>query len=119
MTLPALLWPSPVSQVRHEDLEKHDGVPSGKYTVGLGQQGLAFVGDREDAVSMASTVLRRLLEKHSISPLEVGAAGLLDGRWAAAGPAAGLGGSCREGETTGGQRRCWCGRIRQNCGWSG
>lgn len=59
-------------QVRHEDLEKHDGVPSGKYTVGLGQQGLAFVGDREDSVSMALTVTKRLLERHSVSPLEVG-----------------------------------------------
>lgn len=58
--------------MRHEDLEKHDGVPSGKYTVGLGQQGMAFVGDREDAVSMGLTVLRRLLDKHGVSPLEVG-----------------------------------------------
>jgi hypothetical protein len=58
--------------VRHEELEKHDGVPSGKYTVGLDQQGLAFVGDREDAVSMGLTALRRLLDKHAVSPLEVG-----------------------------------------------
>ncbi|KAL4431198.1 hypothetical protein ABPG75_006454 [Micractinium tetrahymenae] len=62
----------PSTYVRHEDLEKHDGVPSGKYTIGLGQQGLAFVGDREDAVSMALTALRRLLDKHGVSPLEVG-----------------------------------------------
>lgn len=74
---PDSLWPHPPSrglpglQVRHEDLEKHDGVPTGKYTVGLGQQGLAFVGDREDPVSMALTALRRLLEKHGVSPLEV------------------------------------------------
>lgn len=60
--------------MRHEDLEKHDGVPSGKYTVGLGQQGLAFCGDREDAVSMALTACKRLLEKHNVSPMEVGAA---------------------------------------------
>ncbi|PSC76306.1 hydroxymethylglutaryl-synthase [Micractinium conductrix] len=62
----------PSTYVRQDELEKHDGVPSGKYTVGLGQQGLAFVGDREDAVSMALTALRRLLEKHGVSPLEVG-----------------------------------------------
>lgn len=69
------LCPRPLNapQVRQDELEKHDGVPSGKYTVGLGQQGLAFVGDREDAVSMALTALRRLLEKHGVSPLEVGA----------------------------------------------
>lgn len=60
--------------MRHEDLEKHDGVPSGKYTVGLGQQGLAFCGDREDPVSMALTACKRLLEKHNVSPMEVGAA---------------------------------------------
>lgn len=46
-------------------------MPSGKYTVGLGQQGLAIVGDREDAVSMALTALRRLLDRHAVSPLEV------------------------------------------------
>ncbi|EFN59211.1 hypothetical protein CHLNCDRAFT_138158 [Chlorella variabilis] len=62
----------PSTYVRQEDLERHDGVSSGKYTVGLGQQGLSFVGDREDAVSMALSVLRRLLERHNISPLEVG-----------------------------------------------
>jgi hydroxymethylglutaryl-CoA synthase len=62
----------PNTMVRHEDLEKHDGVPSGKYTVGLGQQGLAFCGDREDPVSMALTVCKRLLEKHNVSPMEVG-----------------------------------------------
>ena len=59
-------------QVRQEDLERHDGAPSGKYTVGLGQQGLAFVGDREDVVSLALTALRRLLDRHGVSPLEVG-----------------------------------------------
>ncbi len=57
--------------MRQEELERHDGVPSGKYTVGLGQQGVAFVGDREDPVSMGLTVMRRLLERHNVSPLEV------------------------------------------------
>jgi 3-hydroxy-3-methylglutaryl CoA synthase len=60
-----------LAQVRQEELERHDGVPSGKYTVGLGQQGVAFVGDREDPVSMGLTVMRRLLERHNVSPLEV------------------------------------------------
>ena len=59
-------------QVRQEELERHDGAPSGKYTVGLGQQGLSFVGDREDVVSLALTALRRLLDRHGVSPLEVG-----------------------------------------------
>ncbi|KAI3433351.1 hypothetical protein D9Q98_003169 [Chlorella vulgaris] len=62
----------PSTYVRQEELERHDGVPSGKYTVGLGQQGVAFVGDREDPVSMGLTVMRRLLERHNVSPLEIG-----------------------------------------------
>ena len=37
--------PSLCAQVRQEELERHDGVPSGKYTIGLGQQGLSFVGE--------------------------------------------------------------------------
>jgi 3-hydroxy-3-methylglutaryl CoA synthase len=35
--------------------EKFDGVSAGKYTIGLGQQRLAFVEDREDVYSMALT----------------------------------------------------------------
>ena len=53
-------------------------MPSGKYTIGLGQQGLAFCGDREDAVSMALTACKRLLEKHNVSPLEVRGAAATD-----------------------------------------
>lgn len=34
---PAAPLPFRGAQVRQEDLEKHDGVPSGKYTIGLGQ----------------------------------------------------------------------------------
>lgn len=62
----------PQSYVRQEDLEEHDGVPAGKYTAGLGQQGVAFVGDREDTVSMSLTVLRQLLERHGVLPSEIG-----------------------------------------------
>lgn len=58
--------------MRQEDLEAHDGVPAGKYTIGLGQQGLSFCGDREDAVSMAMTVLRQLMDKHNISAADIG-----------------------------------------------
>lgn len=47
-------------------------MPTGKYTVGLGQQGLAFTGDREDTVSMCLTVLRQLLERHGVPATEVG-----------------------------------------------
>jgi len=33
--------------------ETFDGVPAGKYVVGLGQQGMAVCGDNEDAVSLS------------------------------------------------------------------
>jgi 3-hydroxy-3-methylglutaryl CoA synthase len=35
--------------------EKYDQVPVGKYTVGLGQKAMAFVGDREDINSICLT----------------------------------------------------------------
>lgn len=62
----------PSTFVRQEDLEKHDGVPAGKYTIGLGQQGLSFCGDREDSVSMAMTVLRQLMDRHGIAAGKIG-----------------------------------------------
>lgn len=62
----------PYIYIKQDELEKHDGAPSGKYSIGLGQQGLAFCGDREDSISMSLTVLKQLLEKHSINPMDVG-----------------------------------------------
>jgi hydroxymethylglutaryl-CoA synthase len=64
-------------------LEGADGVSAGKYTVGLGQAGMAFVDDREDANSVALTALARLLEGYgldaaSIGRLEVGTESLVD-----------------------------------------
>jgi hydroxymethylglutaryl-CoA synthase len=35
-----------------EELEEHDGVSKGKYTIGLGQDRLAFCTDLEDVISM-------------------------------------------------------------------
>lgn len=74
----------PSSYVRQQDLEARDGVPAGKYTAGLGQQGLSFCGDREDPVSMALTALQQLMERHGVTPadigrLEVGTESELDG----------------------------------------
>ncbi|KXZ55620.1 hypothetical protein GPECTOR_2g1170 [Gonium pectorale] len=45
------------------DLEAVDGCP-GKYTLGLGQEAMAFASDREDAVSMALTAAHSLMEKY-------------------------------------------------------
>lgn len=41
--------------ISEEDLEVYDGVPAGKYTIGLGQKFMAFADDREDINSMALT----------------------------------------------------------------
>ena len=58
-----------VSQAR---LEAFDKVSAGKYTVGLGQQQMAFVDDREDVNSIALTAVARLLERYKIDPRAVG-----------------------------------------------
>lgn len=73
----------PNSFVHQQDLEREYGVSAGKYTIGLGQQEMAFTGDREDINSIALTVVHSLLEKYSISldtigRLEIGTESLID-----------------------------------------
>lgn len=73
----------PSTYVTQEDLEAANCVSKGKYTVGLGQDAMAFTGDREDINSICLTVVQSLLEKYSISPrdigrLEVGTESLVD-----------------------------------------
>ncbi|KAK3254043.1 hypothetical protein CYMTET_36729, partial [Cymbomonas tetramitiformis] len=53
------------------DLETHHKA-AGKYTVGLEQQEYGCVGDDEDTVSMALTVVKRLMERHQIAYKDVG-----------------------------------------------
>lgn len=60
------------AQVSQEDLEVHDRVQPGKYTVGLGQRNMAFMGDQEDVVSMSLTAVHSLLEKYEIDPQDIG-----------------------------------------------
>ncbi|KAL4764368.1 hydroxymethylglutaryl-CoA synthase [Aspergillus foveolatus] len=65
------------------ELEKHDGVSEGKYTIGLGQTKMSFCDDREDIYSIALTTLSSLMKKYNIDPnsvgrLEVGTETLLD-----------------------------------------
>lgn len=62
----------PKTFVAQSDLEAFDGVSSGKYTLGLGQNGMSFTGDREDVNSIALTVVTQLLEKYNIVPTEIG-----------------------------------------------
>lgn len=40
-----------------EELEAHDGVSKGKYTIGLGQDCLAFCTELEDVISMRYLVV--------------------------------------------------------------
>jgi len=40
-----------------EALEGHDGVSKGKYTIGLGQDCMAFCSEVEDVISMRSVTI--------------------------------------------------------------
>jgi len=62
----------PKTAVSQSDLEKFDKVASGKYTIGLGQKNMAFVGDREDVISIALTGVQNFFEKFNISPKDIG-----------------------------------------------
>ena len=67
----AMEFYSPKRFVSQEDMEVADNC-SGKYTVGLGQLGMAFVDDREDITSIFMTAVHNLLEKYEIDPRDVG-----------------------------------------------
>ncbi|KAL7749962.1 3-hydroxy-3-methylglutaryl coenzyme A synthase [Sorochytrium milnesiophthora] len=58
--------------ILQEDLEKHDGVSAGKYTIGLGQKQMAFCDDREDINSICMTVVQSLMQKYKIPYTEIG-----------------------------------------------
>ena len=54
---------TPRTFVKQSALEEHSGVAAGKYTLGLGQEGLAVTGDAEDVNSISLTAVHSLLEK--------------------------------------------------------
>ena len=54
---------TPRTFIAQSELEEHMGVPAGKFTLGLGQQGLAVTGDAEDINSLCLTAVQSLLEK--------------------------------------------------------
>lgn len=62
----------PSQFVDQSELEKHDGVSAGKYTIGLGQERMGFCSDREDINSLCLTVVKRLMENYNIQPQEIG-----------------------------------------------
>jgi hydroxymethylglutaryl-CoA synthase len=55
---------TPSTYITQASLEEHAGVAAGKYTIGLGQQGLAITGDAEDINSICLTAVASLLEKY-------------------------------------------------------
>nr|CAB3497262.1 unnamed protein product [Digitaria exilis]CAB3502217.1 unnamed protein product [Digitaria exilis] len=73
----------PPTCVLQEELETHDGVSRGKYTIGLGQDSMSFCAEVEDVISMSLTVVKSLLKKYNIDPkcigrLEVGSETVID-----------------------------------------
>ena len=62
----------PTTFVEQADLEKYDGVSEGKYTIGLGQQRMAFASDREDINSVCMTAVQSLMEKYEIPYEKIG-----------------------------------------------
>jgi hypothetical protein len=55
---------TPRTFIQQKELETHMQVPAGKFTIGLGQEGLAVTGDVEDINSICLTVVHQLLEKY-------------------------------------------------------
>ncbi|KAJ4954837.1 hypothetical protein NE237_011620 [Protea cynaroides] len=62
----------PRTCVQQEALEVHDGASKGKYTIGLGQDCMAFCSELEDVISMSLTAVTSLLEKYGIDPNQIG-----------------------------------------------
>ncbi|XP_020586890.1 hydroxymethylglutaryl-CoA synthase [Phalaenopsis equestris] len=62
----------PPACVQQESLEVFDGASKGKYTIGLGQDCMAFCTELEDVISMSLTVVTSLLEKYQIDPKQIG-----------------------------------------------
>ncbi|KAG2042708.1 hydroxymethylglutaryl-coenzyme A synthase C terminal-domain-containing protein [Suillus americanus] len=58
--------------ISEADLEVFDGVPAGKYTIGLGQEYMACCDDREDINSFALNAVSGLLERYDIDPKSIG-----------------------------------------------
>ncbi|EYU39003.1 hypothetical protein MIMGU_mgv1a006016mg [Erythranthe guttata] len=62
----------PPTCIQQEVLEAHDGASKGKYTIGLGQDCMAFCDEVEDVISMSMTAVTSLLEKYGVDPKQIG-----------------------------------------------
>jgi len=63
---------TPSTYISQSQLEEYSGVSKGRYTIGLGQEGMGICGDNEDVNSLALTVVHSLLEKYQIPPSSIG-----------------------------------------------
>ncbi|KAJ7908912.1 hydroxymethylglutaryl-coenzyme A synthase N terminal-domain-containing protein [Mycena leptocephala] len=78
MTIPRFPMPAAIESPRPKDciseaeLEEYDSVSKGKYTIGLGEQYMAWPDDREDINSFALNAVSGLLEKYNIDPKSIG-----------------------------------------------
>jgi hydroxymethylglutaryl-CoA synthase len=73
----------PSTFVSQSSLERFDGVAQNKYTLGLGQEQMAFCGPREDTTSLMMTAVAELLSRYNLTAkdigrLEVGTESLVD-----------------------------------------
>ncbi|XP_033637166.1 hydroxymethylglutaryl-CoA synthase 1-like [Asterias rubens] len=73
----------PSQYVDQEQLEIFDGIPAGKYTIGLGQSKMGFCTDCEDINSLCLTAVQNLMDRNqitydSIGRLEVGTETIID-----------------------------------------
>ena len=62
----------PKLYISQSEFEQFNNVSSGKYTIGLGQNEMAFTTDREDICSISMTVLSNLLSKNNINYADIG-----------------------------------------------
>ncbi|KAL9941052.1 hypothetical protein V8E36_000540 [Tilletia maclaganii] len=62
----------PRTAISEADLEKHDGVSAGKYTIGFGQEYMCYSSDKEDIYSYALNAVDGLLKKYNIDPKSIG-----------------------------------------------
>lgn len=53
----------PSVYIDQRDLEKHDEVSEGKYTIGLGQEKMGICSDREDINSLAISAFDKLVRR--------------------------------------------------------
>ncbi|KAJ0940456.1 putative hydroxymethylglutaryl-CoA synthase [Helianthus annuus] len=62
----------PPTCIQQDTLEDFDGVSKGKYTIGLGQDCMAFCSEVEDVISMGLTAVTSLLEKYEVDRRQIG-----------------------------------------------